>query len=297
MDEIASYTEQIDLIPATEAHGCPLSAEPEQWRSDFSASMSYTDYLSLQTVLSAQHPLSPEHNEMLFIVQHQTTELWLKLVLHELTATLQTVSQGDLPSALRTLARVVRILEQLVSAWDVLATMTPFEYATIRPYLAHASGFQSHQYRRLEFVLGNKNPQLLRLYRNQPEIHQQIRTTLEAPSLYDEVIALLARNGFPVGPERLVRDWSQPTEYDNTVEDSWLEVYRKPHVHGGFYSMAETLVDLEDTLRQWRFRHLTTVERVIGLKGGTGGTEGVPYLRRMLDVTLFPELWHVRTNL
>jgi tryptophan 2,3-dioxygenase len=264
---------------------------------DFSKSMSYGDYLALDAVLNAQHPLSPDHNEMLFIVQHQTSELWMKLALYELRAALANVHRDELQPAFKQLARVSRILEQLVQAWSVLSTLTPSEYTAMRPYLGSSSGFQSYQYRQIEFLLGNKNVQMLKPHEHRPEIFAEVKATLEAPSFYDEVIRLLARRGFAIAPERLARDWTLQTEHDITVEAAWLEVYRNPSQYWDLYEMAEELVDLEDAFRQWRFRHVTTVERIIGFKQGTGGTNGAPYLRKMLDVVLFPELWHVRTVL
>ncbi|TAL55654.1 MAG: tryptophan 2,3-dioxygenase [Pandoraea sp.] len=270
------------------------------WHSaklDFSTSMSYGDYLSLDAILSAQHPRSPDHNEMLFIIQHQTTELWMKLALFELQAAREAVRQDDLPPAFKMLARVSRIMEQLVQAWSVLATMTPSEYSAMRPYLGTSSGFQSYQYRVLEFILGNKNAAMLKPHAHRPDILTHVQTALQTPSFYDEVIALLARRGFAIAPTRLERDWTQPTPHDASVEAAWLAVYRDPSHHWDLYEMAEELVDLEDAFRQWRFRHVTTVERIIGFKQGTGGTSGAPYLRKMLDVVLFPELWQVRTTL
>jgi tryptophan 2,3-dioxygenase len=264
---------------------------------DFSKSMSYGDYLSLDSILHAQHPHSPDHNEMLFIIQHQTSELWMKLALYELRAALRCVQRDELPPAFKMLARVSRIMEQLVQAWSVLATMTPSEYTAMRPYLGSSSGFQSYQYRQIEFVLGNKNALMLKPYAHRPDVLAEVKATLEAPSFYDEVVRLLARRGFAITPERVLRDWTQPTTYEASVEAAWLEVYRNPSQHWELYEMAEELVDLEDAFRQWRFRHVTTVERIIGYKQGTGGTSGAPYLRKMLDVVLFPELWHVRTVL
>ncbi|OLL29721.1 tryptophan 2,3-dioxygenase [Burkholderia sp. SRS-W-2-2016] len=264
---------------------------------DFSESMSYGDYLSLGKVLDAQHPLSPDHNEMLFIIQHQTSELWMKLALYELRAALAAVHRDELPPAFKMLARVSRIMEQLVQAWSVLATMTPSEYTAMRPYLGSSSGFQSYQYRQIEFLLGNKNEQMLKPHAHRDDVYAEVKASLEAPSFYDEVVRLLARRGFAISPARLERDWTQPTEHDASVEAAWLEVYRNPSQHWELYEMAEELVDLEDAFRQWRFRHVTTVERIIGFKQGTGGTSGAPYLRKMLDVVLFPELWHVRTML
>lgn len=264
---------------------------------DFSRDMSYGDYLHLDEVLNAQHPLSPEHNEMLFIVQHQTSELWMKLMLHELGAAVQRIASDDLGTAFKMLARVSRIMEQLVHAWDVLATMTPPEYSAIRPYLSNSSGFQSWQYRCIEFMLGNKNAAMLKPHAHTPEILARVEAAYHAPSLYDEALRLLARRGLPVPASHVERDWSQPYVCDDAVEQAWLVAYRAPQQHWDLYQLGEELTDLEDAFRLWRFRHVTTVERVIGFKRGTGGTSGVGYLRKMLDVVLFPEIWRLRTNL
>ncbi len=264
---------------------------------DFSNTMSYGEYLSLDMILGAQHPLSPDHNEMLFIIQHQTSELWMKLALYELQNARAAICRDMLPAAFKMLARVSRIFEQLVQAWSVLATMTPSEYSAMRPYLGASSGFQSYQYRQLEFLLGNKNAQMLRPYAHQADILASVQAALDVPSLYDEVIRLLARRGFTIAPERLEGDWTQPTKPDASVETAWQAVYQEPERYWDLYQMAEELVDLEDEFRQWRFRHVTTVERIIGFKQGTGGTSGASYLRKMLDIVLFPELWHVRTAL
>ncbi len=264
---------------------------------DFSTDMSYGDYLHLDAVLGAQHPRSPDHNEMLFIVQHQTSELWMKLMLHELKAAVGRIAGDDLAPAFKMLARVSRIMEQLVHAWDVLATMTPPEYSAIRPYLSSSSGFQSWQYRCIEFMMGNKNAAMLRPHAHNPQRLAQVQAALQAPSLYDESLRLLARRGLAVPPHRVQRDWTQPYAADEQVEQAWLEVYRDPAAHWDLYQLGEELVDLEDAFRLWRFRHVTTVERIIGFKRGTGGTSGVAYLRKMLDVVLFPELWRLRTNL
>ena len=284
-----------------ETHASHMAAdESEGWHDaqlDFSKSMSYGDYLSLGSILHAQHPLSPDHNEMLFIIQHQTSELWMKLALYELRAALASVHGDELPPAFKMLARVSRILEQLVQAWSVLSTMTPSEYTAMRPFLGSSSGFQSYQYRELEFMLGNKNEQMLKPHAHHADVFAEVKAALEAPSFYDEVVRLLARRGFDIDASRLERDWTLPTQHDASVEAAWLEVYRNPSQHWELYEMAEELVDLEDAFRQWRFRHVTTVERIIGFKQGTGGTAGAPYLRKMLDVVLFPELWHVRTLL
>ena len=269
----------------------------EKAQLDFSKSMSYGDYLHLDAVLNAQHPLSPDHNEMLFIVQHQTSELWMKLMLHELRAAIASVAADNLPSAFKMLARVSKIMEQLVHAWDVLATMTPPEYSAIRPYLANSSGFQSWQYRCIEFSLGNKNAAMLKPHSHRPELLAHVEAAYRAPSLYDEALRLLARRGIEVPADQLERDWSRPYEASDGVEAAWLQVYRAPQAHWDLYQLGEELTDLEDAFRLWRFRHVTTVERVIGFKRGTGGTSGVGYLRKMLDVVLFPEIWRLRTDL
>jgi len=264
---------------------------------DFARDMSYGDYLHLDQVLSAQHPLSPGHDEMLFIVQHQTSELWMKLMLHELRAAIGHIARDELPPAFKMLARVSRIMEQLVHAWDVLATMTPPEYSAIRPYLSNSSGFQSWQYRCIEFMLGNKNPAMLKPHAHRPDLLAKVEAAWRAPSLYDESLRLLARRGMAVPSEYLERDWTQPYAASDAVEQAWLMVYRDPKQHWDLYQLGEELTDLEDAFRLWRFRHVTTVERVIGFKRGTGGTSGVGYLRKMLDTVLFPEIWKLRTDL
>ena len=264
---------------------------------DFSRDMSYGDYLKLDAVLNAQHPLSPDHNEMLFIVQHQTSELWMKLMLHELSAAVAAIARDELGTAFKMLARVSKIMEQLVHAWDVLATMTPPEYSAIRPYLSNSSGFQSWQYRCIEFMLGNKNAAMLKPHSHRPDLLAKVEAAWRAPSLYDESLRLLARRGIVVPASHLERDWTLPYAADDGVEQAWLTVYRDPKQHWDLYQLGEELTDLEDAFRLWRFRHVTTVERVIGFKRGTGGTSGVGYLRKMLDTVLFPEIWKLRTDL
>ncbi|SFM08266.1 tryptophan 2,3-dioxygenase [Variovorax sp. OV329] len=281
---------------------CPVNhteniVKDEKAQLDFSQSMSYGDYLHLDQVLSAQHPLSPAHDEMLFIIQHQTSELWMKLMLHELRGATDCIATDRLPDAFKMLARVSRIMEQLVSAWTVLSTMTPPEYTAMRPYLASSSGFQSAQYRCIEFALGNKNAAMLKPHAHRADLLAQVEAAYHAPSLYDEALRLLARHGLPVPADRLDRDWTQPYEASDGVEAAWLTVYRAPQAHWDLYQLGEKLTDLEDAFRLWRFRHVTTVERVIGFKRGTGGTGGVSYLRKMLDVVLFPEIWKLRTDL
>ena len=277
-----------NLPAATHEHGAQL---------DFGDDMSYGDYLQLDQVLQAQHPLSQDPNELLFIVQHQTSELWMKLLLHELHRATGFVAQDRLQPAFKALARVSRVMEQLVHAWDVLATMTPPEYSAIRPTLARSSGFQSWQYRCIEFGLGNKGAALLQPHAHHPQRLAVVRAAYEAPSLYDEALRLLARRGLPVPASHTERDWTQPYRESDAVEQAWLVAYRDPEKHWDLYQLGEELTDLEDAFRLWRFRHVTTVERVIGFKRGTGGTSGVAYLRKMLDVVLFPEIWRLRTAL
>ena len=287
---------------------CPFSQNPasatpesivhaERAQLDFSQSMSYGDYLQLDAILTAQKPLSPAHDEMLFIVQHQTSELWMKLMLHELRAAIAHIARDELPPAFKMLARVSKIMEQLVHAWDVLATMTPPEYSAMRPYLGSSSGFQSYQYRSIEFALGNKNRAMLQPHAHRPDLLAQVQAAFEAPSLYDEALRLLARRGLPVPASHTDRDWTLPYAESDAVERAWLTVYRDPAQHWDLYQLGEELTDLEDAFRLWRFRHVTTVERIIGFKRGTGGTGGVSYLRKMLDVVLFPEIWKLRTDL
>jgi tryptophan 2,3-dioxygenase len=269
----------------------------EKAQLDFSESMTYGDYLHLDEVLNAQHPLSPAHDEMLFIVQHQTSELWMKLMLHELHAAIYAVSVDHRADAFKMLARVTRIMEQLVSAWTVLSTMTPPEYSAMRPYLASSSGFQSAQYRCIEFALGNKNAAMLKPHEHRPDLLAQVDAAYRTPSLYDEALRLLARQGLVIPADHLNRDWTLPYVASPKVEAAWAIVYRDPKHHWDLYQLGEKLADIEDAFRLWRFRHVTTVERVIGFKRGTGGTGGVSYLRKMLDVVLFPEIWSVRTAL
>ncbi|MCB1981281.1 MAG: tryptophan 2,3-dioxygenase [Rhodoferax sp.] len=269
----------------------------EKAQLDFSRDMSYGDYLQLDQLLAAQHPRSPAHDEMLFIVQHQTSELWMKLMRHELAAAIARIAGDELAPAFKMLARVSRILEQLVHAWDVLATMTPPEYSAIRPSLGRSSGFQSWQYRCIEFRMGNKNAAMLAPHRHAPARLAEVEAAWRAPSLYDEALRLLARRGLPVPASHVDRDWTQPYATSDAVEAAWLEVYRDPSRHWDLYQLGEELTDLEDAFRLWRFRHVTTVERIIGFKRGTGGTSGVGYLRKMLDTVLFPELWTLRTAL
>ena len=262
----------------------------------FDGRMSYGDYLHLNAILNAQHPLSDAHDEMLFIVQHQTSELWMRLAIHELTAARTALAQEDVRPAFKMLARVSRIFDQLNGAWDVLRTMTPSDYTTFREALGQSSGFQSHQYRLIEFVLGNRNRAMLRPHAHQPEITKLLEAELAQPSLYNVALQALHR-AHPLPEAVLARDLTLPHQPNDAVAAAWTQVYRAPQQHWTLYELAEKLVDLEDYFRRWRFNHVTTVERVIGFKRGTGGTGGISYLKRMLEVELFPELWHLRTDL
>lgn len=266
-------------------------------RLDFAGAMSYGDYLQLDRILGAQRPLSGDHNEMLFIVQHQASELWMKLVLHELAAARGRIRADDLQPAFKMLARVARIMAQLNQSWDVLSTLTPAEYSSFRGALGSSSGFQSFQYRMIEFLLGNKKALHLEPHRHRPDLLAPLEALYREPSIYDEAIRVLARRGFAIDRECVERDCTGLHEFNESVCAAWVEVYRSTGRHWELYELAEKLVDLEDAFRQWRFRHATTVERVIGMKRGTGGTAGVGYLRGVVQVELFPELWRARTEL
>ncbi len=263
----------------------------------FDGRMSYGDYLQIDTILNAQTLLTGAHDEMLFIIQHQTSELWMRLALHEMDAARAAIAAGEVRAAFKMLARIARIFEQLNSAWDVLRTMTPSEYTRFRDGLGQSSGFQSWQYRLIEFAVGNRNAAMLRPHAHRADLLARLEAELTRPSLYDEALRHLAREGLPVPAEVLNRDLRAPWVAHPGVQAVWEIVYRAPEQHWEAYELAEKLVDFEDYFRRWRFNHVTTVERVIGFKRGTGGTSGVQYLRRMLEVELFPELWHLRTSL
>lgn len=273
-----------------------MAENPEQdgAKMSFKDAMSYVDYLSLDPILGASKPLSNAHDEMLFIIQHQTSELWMRLALHELDAARTALAAGDDQPVFKMLTRVARIFEQLNNAWDVLRTMTPSEYTDFREDLGQSSGFQSHQYRLIEYILGNRNTAMMRVHEHRPDLHRMLTQELSQASLYDVAIERLGDSlglDLPAGP------LDAPHTAQAAIEDAWAQVYRDPKAHWNLYELAEKLVDLEDYFRRWRFNHVTTVERVIGFKRGTGGTSGVSYLRRMLDVELFPELWNVRGQL
>jgi tryptophan 2,3-dioxygenase len=266
-------------------------------RMSFEGRMAYGDYLALDRILDAQAPLSDAHDELLFIIQHQTAELWMKLAVHELRAAVRAIRGDELRIAFKMLTRVARIFEQLNNAWDVLRTMTPSEYGEFRDSLGEASGFQSYQYRAVEFLVGNRNLAMLRPHAHRPDPTAALEAILDQPSLYDETLLLLARNGFDIGADAGRSDWREKRQSNDAVLAAWQTIYRAPDRHWMLYELGEKLVDFEDYFRRWRFNHVTTVERVIGLKRGTGGTGGTSYLRKMLETELFPELWTVRTEL
>jgi tryptophan 2,3-dioxygenase len=264
---------------------------------DLAGKQTYGEYLNLDLVLSAQRPLTKEHDELAFIVIHHVQELWLKLVAHEIEHAINSIRVDDLPPAFKALARVTRIQEQLIRAWDVLSTMTPADYLAFRDALGPASGFQSFQYRLVEFRLGAKDARMLLPHRHAPEYHARLEAALKEPSLYDEALRLLARRGFAVPKEVLERDLTQPYVSNPAVRDIWLKIYRAAQEHFDLYELAEELVDVEDWFQQWRFRHMKTVERIIGFKRGTGGSSGVGFLKTALNRAFFPELWELRTLL
>jgi tryptophan 2,3-dioxygenase len=272
-----------------------LDGENVHW--DFRKDMSYGDYLQLNTLLSAQKPLTEHHDETLFIVIHQASELWIKLCLHEVAAAIRQIREGDLGIAFKMMSRVARIQVNLIQSWEILSTMTPFDYSNFRAALGKSSGFQSYQYRMLEFRLGNKNRQMARVFESHPEIAQRVDAALNEPSIYDEALALLARRGFPVPQGKLKRDFSESYVSDPHVTEAWRLVYRDVKKHWDLYELAEKLVDLEYRFHLWRFSHMKTVERIIGSKPGTGGTSGVAYLEKALSLRFYPELWDVRTEI
>jgi tryptophan 2,3-dioxygenase len=275
----------------------PYDPAKECAQMSFDGRMSYSDYLHLERVLNAQEPLSDAHDELLFIIQHQTSELWMKLAIHEIRSAIKAIHRDQLQPAFKMLSRVARIFEQLNNAWDVLRTMTPSEYTEFRDQLGQSSGFQSYQYRAIEFLAGNRNLAMLGPHAHRSEVVAKLEEILAEPGLYDEALLLLARNGFDIGDDAHRTDWRGGRTENDQVLAAWKTIYASPETHWLLYELAEKLVDFEDYFRRWRFNHVTTVERIIGLKRGTGGTSGVSYLRKMLEVELFPELWKVRTEL
>lgn len=278
------------------SNGDAYDPSQEGAKMSFAKDMSYGDYLSLDAILSAQHPLSDAHDEMLFIIQHQTSELWMRLALHELQAARRLMIEGRPDQVFKMLSRVSRIFEQLNNAWDVLRTMTPSDYTAFREALGASSGFQSHQYRLIEYALGNRNVAMMKVHEHSPDLHRMLEDELAQPSIYHVALRMLEAElgtAFDASVYRL----RAPHQPDDAVIAAWTRIYREPDTHWVLYQLAEKLVDLEDYFRRWRFNHVTTVERVIGFKRGTGGTSGVSYLRKMLDVELFPELWNLRGGL
>jgi tryptophan 2,3-dioxygenase len=270
-----------------------LSDEQVHW--DLGDSQNYGQYLGLAKILSAQKPVSYEHDEMLFIIIHQASELWMKLCLHELTAALDHIRRDDLGPSFKMLSRVARIQAQLTQSWDVLATLTPSDYSAFRNHLGRASGFQSAQYRMLEFVIGNKSSAMIEVHKRESDVYAALERALHSPSIYDESLRLLSRRGFEIPESYLDRDWAQPYEANKQVAAAWLAVYHSTDTHWDLYELAEKLVDLDQKFQLWRFSHMKTVERIIGYKRGTGGTGGVSYLAKALEMKFFPELWSIRT--
>ncbi len=272
-----------------------LSDEGVHW--DLGSSLSYSQYLRLDRLLDAQKPLSGEHDEMLFIIVHQVSELWIRLMLHELHAVIECVRRDQLAPSFKMLDRIGRVQAQLLAVWDVLSSMTPSDYSSFRNLLGRSSGFQSIQYRQLEFMLGNKNPQIIEVHRRNEADYGLLQRALAAPSLYDEVLRLLSQRGYGVPAAALARDFTQPYVPSKQITAAWLAVYHNAEKDWDLYELAERLVDLDHRFQLWRFQHMKTVERIIGYKPGTGGTAGVSYLAKALQLRLFPELWEVRTSM
>jgi len=272
-----------------------LSDEAVHW--ELGSSLSYGQYLHLNKLLDAQQPLSNENDEMMFIIVHQTSELWMRLVLHELDGVFKCVQRDNLGPTFKSLARISRVQTQLIASWDVLSTMTPFDYSAFRNALGRSSGFQSFQYRMLEFRLGNKNADMIAVHKRDPQAYEALQATLAAPSLYDEVLRLLSRRGYGIPEDYVARDFREPYRASKQVAGAWLGVYHNAEADWDLYELAERLVDLDHKFQLWRFHHLKTVERIIGYKPGTGGTGGVSYLAKALELSFFPELWQVRTSM
>ncbi|MDT0604060.1 tryptophan 2,3-dioxygenase [Thalassotalea castellviae] len=283
---------------------CPHQPKNKNYRevessihTDFKDDMSYGDYLGLEQILSAQNPLSDQHDEMLFITIHQSSELWLKLAGHELSEAINNIQEADFGHAFKVISRVKHIFNQLTQSWNILSTLTPVDYLKFRDTLGHSSGFQSFGYRKLEFLLGNKNAKLLEVHKSNPVVYRELTATLEAPSLYDEVIKVLADKKLIEDPTQLRTDFSLPYQQNEAVLNAWLAVYKNADEHFELYELAEKLIDIEDAFQQWRFKHMYTVQRIIGNKMGTGGSSGVGFLKKALDISFFPELFELRTHL
>ena len=281
--------------PDPGAGSIDLSDEPVHW--DLGSSLSYGQYLQLDKILTAQRPLSTEHDEMLFIIVHQVSELWMRLMRHELGGVMACVRRDDLDPSFKMFGRIARVQSQLLAVWEVLSTMTPFDYSAFRNALGRSSGFQSYQYRLIEFLLGNKTAELIEVHRREPQIYASLQRALAAPSLYDEVLRLLSQRGYGVPQELLARDFSLPYVASKQVTGAWLGVYHNAEKDWDLYELAERLIDLDHRFQLWRFQHMKTVERIIGYKPGTGGTAGVSYLAKALRLRLFPELWEMRTSM
>lgn len=281
-----------------------MTSSPKNYReleqgihTDLKDRMSYGGYLHLPEILNAQHLLSDEHDEMLFVIIHQASELWLKLAGHEVEAAIRNIRENDFRHAFKVIARVKLILMQLTQSWSILSTMTPVDYLKFRDTLGPASGFQSYGYRKLEFLLGNKNSKLVEVHRHDPDVYEALREVLHAPSLYDVVLQKLDGEGLEIDAGVLDRDFSQPYEPEESVRAAWLRVYRDPDKYFELYELAEKLVDIEDAFQNWRFRHMYTVQRIIGHRQGTGGSSGVPFLKKAIDTSFFPELFEIRSDL
>lgn len=265
--------------------------------TDFKNDMSYGDYLQLDQILSAQAPLSDQHDEMLFIVIHQASELWLKLAGHELTAAIEMIKEKDFGPAFKVISRVKQIFNQLTQSWHILSTLTPVDYLKFRDSLGHSSGFQSYGYRKLEYLLGNKNKDLLKVHASNEPVFEELNAISNAPSLYDTILQLMAEQGFDIANSQLNRDFNEPYQRHDSVLEAWLTVYQNADKHFELYELAEKLVDIEDAFQNWRFKHMYTVQRIIGNKMGTGGSSGVGFLKKALDISFFPELFELRTKL
>jgi tryptophan 2,3-dioxygenase len=281
-----------------------MSQEPQNYReveksihTDLEGRMTYGKYLHLDDVLNAQHRLSDEHDEMLFIIIHQASELWLKLAGHEIEAAISNVQSNNFRHTFKVIARVKLILTQLTQSWSILSTMTPADYLKFRDTLGPASGFQSYSYRRLEFLLGNKNRKLIEVHRHDSDVYEDLKRVLEQPGLYDVVLRKLSEEGFDIDAHKLERDFTLPYDADESVQAAWFEIYSNPDKHFELYELAEKLVDIEDAFQNWRFKHMYTVQRIIGNRPGTGGSSGVPFLKKAIETSFFPELFAIRTDL